>query len=654
MPSRLLSSARFEAAAALRLGHERRAMRLVMMALLLAICALAGYRLALLPFAAAVLLLEAGPVLMHRWLKAVQAPSGPPETRLILLCVTLRVTVTCGPVLLLAAQPSVPFMLTGAIWLCGSFTAIANAFISMPVFNRVQLSALVALAAAMFALIALAAPQQVEAVWHWAVPALVMALFCRHTMMGTLLRKQGQRVSSEEEEAVQARLRALEMKARLDPLTGLLSRPAFDEELQALLSNRATGERIAVLLIDLDGFKPINDTYSHEAGDRVLVEIGRRLSALAGEDGVAGRLGGDEFMLAFSGIASEATALRLAQYAMKEACAPVSWGGTALRLGASIGVALTGSGQAGDLATVAALCAAADQAMYRAKADPERSIVVHDGRLQDRARAPERAALEEGLRSGAIRPFYQPKVRLDSGRLHGLEALVRWQHPERGLLPPSAFLGAIEERGLQGEFMAAMARAVLADISALLAEGLDPGQVSLNVTEIALATHSGMADLRAALRAHPQALPHLTLEITEDVFIARSGHLILDSIEALRREGLRISLDDFGTGYASLEHLRRIEFDELKLDTALVQDLGQHHAAEVLVNAVMSIAYGLGIDVIAEGVETEQQHAMLLALGCRYAQGYRFGKAIDLQSLRVRMEAERALPDAPGVAELRL
>jgi diguanylate cyclase (GGDEF)-like protein len=424
---------------------------------------------------------------------------------------------------------------------------------------------------------------------------------------------------------------------RHDALTGLRNRHAFDEAVGNILSRRRGEGRVAVYLLDLDGFKPINDTYSHEAGDTVLITIARRLERLVGENGIAARFGGDEFGIAMPGLASPEAAHRFAAQVIAAVAEPIPWGEKLLRTATSVGFCLSGPTQE----TVGGLCAAADQAMYRAKSEGVGRAVLYDpAAFPPRLTLRDRQTLAEAVASGQIRPHYQPKVDLATGRLFGFEALARWHHPDRGLLTPAQFLPQINELGLQGDFLTAMARHVFSDIESLIADGLDPGQVSLNLPEIALATHSGRQDLDRLLSAHRAILHHVIFEITEDVFIARSADMIQDSIARFRLAGLRVSLDDFGTGFASFQHLRQLEFDELKIDPSFVRDLGTDPAAAVLVDGFLAIARGLGVTVIAEGVETEAQRQRLLAAGCRHAQGYLFGKAMPLDEIRIRLIAE--------------
>lgn len=239
---------------------------------------------------------------------------------------------------------------------------------------------------------------------------------------------------------------------------------------------------------------------------------------------------------------------------------------------------------------------------------------------------------------------------LGTGAVCGYEALARWQHPTRGLLLPAQFLPAVNELGLQGDFLSAMAQHVFSDVSRMVADGLAPGQVSINVPEVTMATHSGRQDLNRLIAAHPGASGHITFEITEDVFVARAGDMIKDSIAHFRREGVRISLDDFGTGFASFQHLRQLEFDEMKIDSSFVAGLGQDPAAEVLIRGFLSIASGLGVMVIAEGVETSLQLSHLRRMGCTFGQGWHFGKAMPVEEVRIRLFAEAGpgASDAPA------
>ena len=543
------------------------------------------------------------------------------------------------PGLVLANQTSVAFLMAGYLWLFGVYVYISNSFAALPFYNWSQMTPAFGAAFVMFYL----ASQTVHSAstpQEWLVTYGLMLVYMFNTTQTMSAQKDTQRELDRAREAAHERLQALEHLARHDSLTGLANRHAFDEELARLLASPQKTAKTALLLIDLDGFKPINDTYSHDAGDTVLIEVGRRLAKSVDKDrAIVARLGGDEFGVALPGMSSGKAALRFAQHLATVIARPIQYEGKDLRVSCSIGIDLASDRNV----TVAELCAHADQAMYRAKADPGRTVSLYSASsFPRRTSLEDRAMLLTAITTGRIRPYYQPKVCLDGLRTYGFEALARWPQPDGTLRPPGSFIPQIDELGLQGDFMMHMARQVLGDMQSLVDDGLNPGQVSVNLPEMALATHSGRADLLRLLADHPGLARHITFEITEDVFINRAADIIQASIARFRAAGVRVSLDDFGTGFASFQHLRQLEFDELKIDTSFVADLGVDPAAEVLIAGFLSIGAGLGVQVIAEGIETPDQLRHLRKLGCKVAQGYLFGKAMPLDETRIRLFAEQA------------
>ncbi len=543
-----------------------------------------------------------------------------------------------APAVVLAGSGSVPLLLVGYMWLFGVFVHISNTFVTLPLYNWHQMTP----AFLMMVWLIIATSQVGYAAasqWEWLLLTALAVVYASNTVETLSQQGDTQRALSTARREASTRLRALEAMARQDALTGLLNRQTFDSRLAELLTMRRPDQDVAVLIIDLDGFKPVNDTYSHAAGDAVLMECGRRLQACTPANAIAARIGGDEFAVALAGIVDPYEALSLAEEIHEALCRPIAHDGRQLRIGASIGIGLTS--QPGQ--TISDICGDADQAMYRAKAGTEGKAVLFDPlNFPARLSPQDRILLMKALRNGEMRAHYQPVVALSSGAIVGFEALARWHHPRRGLLAPVAFLDQIEELGLQGDFLLCMARRVFADVEAMVAAGIDPGRVSLNLPEMALATQSGRRDLEALLARHPRILRHIAFEITEDVFFARAGELIRDAIQAFRRNGIRISLDDFGTGFASFQHLRELEFDELKIDSSFIADLGEDRTAEVLVAGFLTIASGLEVDVIAEGVETEEQRAHLLAMGCTYGQGFLFEKALPFDSTLALLVNEHA------------
>lgn len=571
-------------------------------------------------------------------------PFGRMDTdRVLLLSLGLLIANTAAyaiPGIVLAAQPSVALKFCGILLIVGVLIYITNTWmrVSMVVFSMLSTN-ITTLAGGFFAL-GLTEPTA-SPPSHWGLAWVCLVLFIyssidtlrQHVVVQRdLLRAQTQSA---------ARLRLLEEAHRLDAMTGVLNRAAFDTAVNTMLADRTQmGGQIAVFLVDLDSFKPINDTYSHEAGDAVLIEIAKRLEKMCLPSGVVGRLGGDEFICALSDLSHADDVMTFAQQIASAIAQPITWGGRNLKVMASIGAACTISTEATSVTT---LCSGADQAMFAAKSATAIDPVIYDAALfASRMSAQDKQLLVQGVANKAVRPYYQPKIHLPTGRIVGFEALARWEHPTGTVLSPDDFLDQIGELGLQGEMMFSMARQVVADVNALLKDGLDPGQVSLNIAEVTLATYSGRKDLEALLETHPDVAPHITLEITEDVFIARAADMIQTSIARFNALGVRISLDDFGTGFASFHHLRQLHFDELKIDTSFVAGLGHDTTADVLVQGFLDIASGLGVSVIAEGVETEDQSRILINMGCHAAQGFLFCEAVPFDDARARLKDQHA------------
>jgi len=497
------------------------------------------------------------------------------------------------PAICLAADPSLAMKLTGLLYVMGIVVYIINSWSCIPVF----IYGLLLPAIGMMTFTILQSAQgipETSPMTHWGIVVGMLFLFiyaCIDTMRQHL---STQMSLFDARRDAAARLSHMEEAHRLDALTDLLNRNAFDISLHVMLEDRAvSGGEVAVYLVDLDSFKPINDTYSHDQ------DVGGSDDALAFAERIAG--------------------------VIKH---PIEWSERTLKIRASIGVAVTDTHQT---TTVAKLCSAADQAMFAAKSAPSGRPILYQAHLfAPRMTPDDKQALSDGILNRDVRPFYQPKIHLPTGQIIGFEALARWDHATRGIVQPTDFVDQITELGLQGDFMLSMAKQVIEDVNAMLDRDLDPGQVSLNVSEVALATLTGRQELVTLIEANPKAADHLTFEITEDVFIARAADTIQASIAAFRSLGVRISLDDFGTGFASFHHLRQLEFDELKIDTTFIDGLGHDATAEVLVRGFLNIASGLGVSVVAEGVETADQSRDLINMGCLTAQGYLFSAAVPL------------------------
>ena len=406
--------------------------------------------------------------------------------------------------------------------------------------------------------------------------------------------------------------------AALDALTDLPNRTLFRTRLDALLGD---GRACAILWLDLDRFKVVNDTLGHAAGDALLCEVGRRMRAvLRGEDTLA-RLGGDEFAVLLAGGDSPA-ASQVASRLVEAMQAPIAVAGRSMHVGVSIGVVLA-PGHGADADT---LMARADRALYSAKAAGRSTFRLYDPAMD--AAAAEQRGLELDLRLGLDRGefvlHYQPIVTAAERRTVCREALVRWHHPTRGLVSPGAFIPLAEETGLIDRLGAWILRQACRDA----ATWTDGARVAVNVSAAQVRHGPLVAAIQAALRESGLGPDRLEIEITESLLVDGDA---VDLLLALRRLGLRIALDDFGTGYSSLSYLRRFPFDAIKIDRSFIADIANPGTAAI-VRAVVGIAAQLGATVTAEGIESEDQCAAARREGCTEMQGYLFGRPVPLDA----------------------
>ena len=539
--------------------------------------------------------------------------------------------------LILSQSDALPFILAGYVWTFGVFVHVTNTFGLLPLYNWTQMTpAFVAIFAMQWNISR--NPTHDATTLEWGLLATMVCIYIVNTFQTILSQKDTHNALSRARREANARLAELEHLSRYDSLTNLMNRRAFDETLKRQMTHETHNHGVTIFLIDLDGFKPINDSYSHRAGDAVLIAISARLRDLAREvNGKVARLGGDEFGFVHTDIGSAEDAMSFGDQIVKAISAPISYEQKKLTVGVSVGVAQQGR----DITTPVDLLSAADQAMFLSKETPDsHTSIFQKDAFPAHASLEDRLILQAAMRNNEIRPFYQPKVCITTGNTIGLEALSRWQHPQRGMLFPSNFIPMINELALQGEFTIHTTERVLHDLDIWVRDGLNPGQVSINLSEVTLATVSGRQELFAVIDKYPHLRRHLTFEITEDIFIARSGDIIQKTIADFRRAGVRISLDDFGTGYASFQHLRELEFDELKVDTTFVNDLGVDPSATVLIDGFLRIAEGLGVQVVVEGVERKNQLELLRKMGCAYVQGHYYGAAMPFNETQLRLETE--------------
>lgn len=424
--------------------------------------------------------------------------------------------------------------------------------------------------------------------------------------------------------------------AEHDGLTGLANRHALGRSLaQALERADATGESVAVLCIDLDNFKDANDQNGHQAGDAILAEVARRLGEAAPAPSFAARIGGDEFVLVQVGGAQPQAAERLASALVETLSRPVAHDGNDLPLGASIGVSLyPADGRDGE-----ALLANADLALYRAKDDGKRGYCFFAREMDDAAR--DRRSIARDLRRAIAEEelvlHYQPLARAADAEVCGFEALVRWRHPTRGMIPPLDFIPVAEESGLIIPLGEWVLRRACAD-----AVGWDrPLRIAVNLSPLQLHQADLPALVHAVLLDTGLSPQRLELEVTESALF-KDYQRALDNLRRLKALGVRIAMDDFGTGFSSLSTLQSFPFDKIKIDKSFVENIHRDDRATVIVRAVLGLGRSLDIPVVAEGVETPGQLEFLRGEACTEVQGYAIGRPTPMEALGHWVSDEQA------------
>ena len=426
--------------------------------------------------------------------------------------------------------------------------------------------------------------------------------------------------------------------AFFDMLTGLPNRSLFHNSAKLTLADlRQRGHPAALLFVDLDRFKQINDTQGHGAGDILLCEVAKRLTQCLRARDLIGRLSGDEFVLLLSECPTR-QAVQAAQRMLDAIALPMDINGQTNLPQASIGIAIfPDDGDSTDT-----LLRHADQAMAQAKSNHRHTLQLFSAEMNRRAQ--ERAALERALQQALAEQrltlHYQPQVLSSSpGTLHGVEALARWQHPEWGAVSPDQFIPVAEETGLIHPLTLWLLDEACRQLAVWRASGYQVPCMAVNLSGYSFHRPEFAQEIHDALVRHGLRPKDLLLEITESVMMDARA-VTLTNIDTLHRNGFRLSLDDFGTGYSSLSYLHRLPISELKLDKAFVQDLTTSAAARALTVSVLSIAHSLDMVVVAEGVETAEQQKWLQAHGCPVLQGYWFGKPLAADELEAWLCAQ--------------
>jgi diguanylate cyclase (GGDEF)-like protein len=441
----------------------------------------------------------------------------------------------------------------------------------------------------------------------------------------------------------------LRRRAFVDPLTGLPNRLLFEERLEHALArvDSGRGRRIAVLFVDLDGFKPVNDSFGHAVGDVVLKEVATRLRGAAREGDTLARIGGDEFVLLMERVATPADCARLAEDVLQSVRKPFDVAGRPVAISASIGIVIhPDQGQRDKL------IANADAAMYAAKRARGNGYALFESHMDADAR--EQIALQSDLRRAIelrqLELYYQPKVDGLSGHIHGVEALLRWNHPVRGIISPGVFIPIAERFGLINGLGAWVIDESCRQMHAWADAGLRV-RVAINISVHQLRERDLAQRIDGALRRHGVEPSQLLCEITESVAMEDFAGA-QRAFESLAGIGVFLSIDDFGTGYSSLAYLSQLPARQLKIDRSFVNGLGRDHNARAIVSAVIRLAHELGLRVVAEGVETESQRGILIDLGCDELQGFLFARPMPATALEAWAEGrnpEAQVDFAPSV-----
>ncbi|MDA9532623.1 MULTISPECIES: EAL domain-containing protein [unclassified Bradyrhizobium] len=432
----------------------------------------------------------------------------------------------------------------------------------------------------------------------------------------------------------------LAFMAQHDGLTGLPNRSLLRQQMdEMLLHTRRSAEKVALLMLGLDNFKAVNDTLGHAVGDKLLRGVAKRLRSTLREEDALARLNSDEFAIVQGGLTRPEDAVMLAKRLLEAIADPYLLDGHSVVIGASIGIAMS----PGDGDDSEKLLKSADMALSRAKLDARGTFAFFEAALDAKAQSRRKIEVElrDAIQNDVLRPYYQPLIDLQSGRITGFEALVRWPHAERGMVSPAEFIPVAEDTGLINPLGGQMLRRACLDAAAWP----DDVRVAVNLSPLQFRSGNLLSVVTDALKHSGLPPRRLELEITETLLLEKSAQ-VLATLHALRALGVRISMDDFGTGYSSLSYLRSFPFDKIKIDQSFVRDLGANREAQAIIRSIVSLGKGLGVTITAEGVETEAELSCLRAEGCHEGQGFLFSKARPNAEIIGLLAAQRGIDAA--------
>ena len=426
-----------------------------------------------------------------------------------------------------------------------------------------------------------------------------------------------------------ARRQSIEQKlayqASHDALTGLPNRHYFEQQLSSLLASRRGPHSVSVLFLDLDKFKLINDTLGHKVGDSLLISVASRLQACLRTGDVLARMGGDEFTVILPGHQNRKTVESIASRMIESLSRPFDIQGHRFVIGASIGLASCPS----DGRDSITLLKHSDAAMYRAKQKGRRTFCwfVGDVDVHNQQRADTEMDIRAALEEGQFRVHYQPIVSVEGGHIAAAEALLRWEHPVKGMISPSLFIPIAEEIGLISQIGDYVLRTACAQTMAWRGEGIDLRQISVNVSTRQIGEPRWLKSIRRVLSETGIDNRQLTLEVTESDFAA-DHESIRNTLQKAQRLGICVAIDDFGMGQSSLSRLRDFPVIHVKIDGSFVKDIEHNKYDNALVRSIVEMAHSQGIAVTAEWIETDSQMRILRSIGCDYAQGYFISPAL--------------------------
>jgi len=423
----------------------------------------------------------------------------------------------------------------------------------------------------------------------------------------------------------------MEFVATHDVLTGLANRSLLIDHIDISLAQaNRHHEKIAILFLDLDRFKLINDTLGHEAGDELLQQVGERLNHCVRGGDLVARLGGDEFVVVLNYISSEEEVCVIAKKIIALFVTPFNIAGQQNYITTSIGICLYPL-DADDTQT---LIKKADTAMYHAKDQGKNNFQFFTEELNQRLtqRVDLEKSLRKAIKNGNFELYYQPQIPTNKDSIFGLEALIRWIHPEKGIISPADFIPIAEETGLIIPLGEWILKTACQQLQQWRNQGLENLKVSVNLSAIQFNDKDLLKQIKTALTESSLPPQYLVCELTESMMMENiEAHIQV--LESIKKLGIQISIDDFGTGYSSLSYLKRFPIDELKIDKSFVDDIEFSHDDKNIVRSIITLGHNLGLEIVAEGVETEAQLNFLQENNCNYIQGYYFSKPLPTQDV---------------------